>query len=126
MDKKELEDWVTIGEPKKWDINPEACIREIPRMESEPGYLETICGIHRKLWVILNVDLKDCIPIDRLEELNGLLSKAFLMGKRMDFRLQKYVLERSLAEVVSALLHKEIHFKGPKNPSAIKAKGKKK
>jgi hypothetical protein len=81
-------------EPPKWALNPEATLREIIRQEEDPGYKKTICGIHRIIWSIINVDLNGYIPEERLEDLNDLLEVAYRMGKRMDYRLRQYFLEK--------------------------------
>lgn len=79
----------------KWNISPEATLREFvsDRMDGEPGYLETICGVHRKLWILINCGACMHIPQQELDEINHWLEKAFKMGKRMDFRLQRYFRE---------------------------------
>jgi hypothetical protein len=75
----------------KWYLNPTALLREIPRQVAESGYRATICGIHASLWTKLNTEpLKSLISEKDLEELNGWLETAFLMGKRMDYRLRRY------------------------------------
>lgn len=77
-------------EPSKWEINPEATLRELGRMEDDPGYSNTICGIHRILWTVVNIDAAGHIPEDILDRLNELLETAYRMGKRMDYRLHEY------------------------------------
>ncbi len=77
-------------EPTKWELNPEATLRELGRMESDPGYRKTICGIHRIIWSVLNIDFQGYLPEDLLARLNDLLEEAYRMGKRMDYRLHEY------------------------------------
>lgn len=79
-----------MSEPYKWELNPEATLRELGRMEDDPGYLQTICGIHRKLWTVINIDANGHIPEDLLEQMNELMESAYRMGKRMDYRLHEY------------------------------------
>lgn len=78
------------NEPGKWNLNPEACLRELGRMDDDPGYRKTICGVHRILWSVLNVDYAGHLPEEAVEKVNELLELAFRMGKRMDYRLREY------------------------------------
>ena len=78
------------NEPGKWELNPEACLRELGRMDNEAGYGKTICGIHRIIWSLLNVDYAGYLPEEAQERVNELLEKAFRYGKRMDYRLKQY------------------------------------
>lgn len=82
-------------ESYKWKLNPPATLRELARSESSPAYKNTICGVHRVLWMLVNVDLNGYIPEKELDEMNSLLETAYTMGKRMDYRLhemnEKYV-----------------------------------
>lgn len=78
----------------KWALRPDALLREIPRQDGDPGYRNTICGLHSCIWTRLNTDpIKSLIPEKDLTEINGLLEQVFQMGKRMDFRLQQYFIE---------------------------------
>lgn len=79
-----------MAEPYKWSLRPSSIIRDLSRQEEEPGYMKTICGVQSVLWSIINVDLNGYIPQDKLDQLNDLLSTAYVMGKRMDFRLREY------------------------------------
>lgn len=78
------------NEPYKWQLNPKACLKELGRMEDDPGYTKTICGIHRILWAYLNVDCAGYLPEEAQEKINELLEVAFKYGKRMDYRLKQY------------------------------------
>jgi hypothetical protein len=78
------------NEPYKWELNPDATLRELGRMEDDPGYRTTICGIHRMLWAMINIDANGHIPEDLLDRINDLLETAYRMGKRMDYRLHEY------------------------------------
>lgn len=82
-------------ESYKWKLNPPATLRELARSETSPAYKNTICGIHRVMWMVVNVDLNGYIPERHLDELNSLMETAYTMGKRMDYRLhelnEKYV-----------------------------------
>lgn len=91
----------------KWYINPDATLREFisERMDGEPGYLKTICGVHRKLWILINCGAGMRLPQEELEEINHWLEIAFRMGKRMDFRLQQYFREARAATEGDALAH---------------------
>jgi hypothetical protein len=82
--------FVAMSEPHKWELNPQACLRELGRMDEDPGYMKTICGVHRILWSKLNVDFAGYLPEDAIEEINNLLEIAFKYGKRMDYRLKQY------------------------------------
>jgi hypothetical protein len=81
---------IGMAEPYKWNLNPEATLRELARSEEDPGYQKTICGIQRMIWMVVNVDLNGYIPEEKLAELNDLLEKSFKMGKRMHYRLREY------------------------------------
>lgn len=90
----------------KWYLNPEALLREIPRQDDDPGYRHTICGAHACIWTKLNTDpIKSLIPEKDLAEINELLEQVFLMGKRMDFRLQRYFMELKRGTKSDALAH---------------------
>lgn len=82
-------------ESYKWKLNPPATLRELARSESSAAYKNTICGVHRVLWILINIDLNGHVPERYLDELNSLLETAYTMGKRMDYRLhqmnEKYV-----------------------------------
>lgn len=123
-----------MNEPYKWDLNPIATLRELMngRMEDDPGYKLTICGIHRTLWTLLNVDLNGYIPEEKIEEVNELLETAYRMGKRMDYRLRQYYMkehnmekEPPMGGKESAVLHSEVDFPNPQLlASATKGKNK--
>jgi hypothetical protein len=81
---------INEGEPYKWNLNPQACLRELGRMDDDPSYRKTICGVHRILWSVINIDCSGYIPEEYLDKVNELLEIAFLMGKRMDYRLREY------------------------------------
>lgn len=82
------------NEPYKWELNPEATLREfVQGRHDEFGAISTICGVHRHLWLLLNVDCNGLLPQSKLDELNRVLETAFRMGKRMDYRLRKNFIE---------------------------------
>jgi len=90
----------------KWVLRPDALLREIPRQDTDAGYRHTICGAHACIWTKLNTDpIKSLLPQKDLEEINELLEAVFLMGKRMDFRLQQYFLELKKGSKADALEH---------------------
>ena len=89
------------NEPGKWNLNPEACLRELGRMDNDPGYRKTICGVHRILWSVLMVDYAGHLPEEAVEKVNELLELAFRMGKRMDYRLREY--HANIADAAEAL-----------------------
>lgn len=88
----------------KWVLHPKALLREIPRQNGDPGYRRTICGLHSCIWTKLNTDpIKSLIPEEDLSEINELLEQVFQMGKRMDFRLQRYFTELKRVSAAEAL-----------------------
>lgn len=78
------------NKPTKWELNPQACLRELGRMDTDHNYRSTICGIHRMLWAYLNIDCAGYLPEEAQERVNELLEVAFRYGKRMDYRLKQY------------------------------------
>jgi len=121
-----------MPEPYKWHINPTACLRELGRMDDEPGYRKTICSIHRIIWTKINIDLNGYIPEEKLEEVNDLLEIAFMMGKRMDHRLVQYHALVNGLPVANPMALAELHMKEvlfPEEPlkeTLVKAKERKK
>ncbi len=90
-------------ESYKWELNPPATLSELVKSEVEPSYKNTICGQHRLLWLLLNVDLNGYIPQELLDKVNDRLETAYKMGKRMDHRLREnYAKEHGVTEAVIA------------------------
>jgi hypothetical protein len=94
----------------KWQLNPSATLGEIARQGTDPGYERTICGVHRILWVLINVDLNGYIPQEHLDRINIHLERAFTMAKRMDYRLREYHREKHRVEVDSAEFVTKVEF----------------
>ena len=101
-----------MAEPYKWELSPEITLREFAsgRMDDDPGYLKTVCGMHRKLWILVNVDLNGYIPKKKLDEVNAGLEEAFKMGKRMDARLHYYYAEKHGKKGKSQKFMEEVKF----------------
>lgn len=98
-----------MAEPYKWSLRGDSILHNLPRQEEDPGYIKTICGVHDVIWTLVNVDLNGHIPQDKLDQINDLLSMAYSMGKRMDFRLREYfrLLNKGIA-VESSEFSKEV------------------
>jgi len=115
-----------MAEPYKWSLRPDSILHNIHRQEDDPGYLKTICGVQDVIWTILNVDLNGYIPQDKLDQLNDLLSKAYSMGKRMDFRLREYfrLVNKGVEGAESSEFVKEVEeeYFPPNKKAALKAK----
>lgn len=115
------------NEPYKWYINPEATLREfVQGRHDEFGLISTICGVHRHLWLLINVDCNGFLPQSKLDALNDALETAFRMGKRMDYRLREYFIEVNGTTPEEAAIHSmvgkfvdEVHFP-PKEVSGVK------
>ena len=115
-------------EPYKWMLNPRACLRELGRMDDDPSYRNTICGIHRILWSVLNIDCSGYLPEEYLDKVNDLLETAFLMGKRMDYRLREYHArvtsgDEAVSHSLSGKFTSEIEFFDSEVKERAKGKG---
>ncbi len=116
-----------MSEPTKWNLNPQACLRELGRMDDDPGYHSTICGVHRILWTVLNIDCAGYLPEEKIEQVNDLLEIAFKMGKRMDYRLREYHASVSNAsEALRKSMTGEFVAEVPFIDPEVKGKAKKK
>jgi len=116
------------NEPYKWQLNPKACLKELGRMEDDPGYTKTICGIHRVLWSYINIEAAGHLPEPIRRRINELLEECFRMGKRMDYRLKQYFaatggqipdgVEWEPGNKLSERMQAEVNF--PKSPTKTK------